>query len=161
MASKALTGWQTDRAIRLDRLEVAHAAVGGRLLATALAQGDPERRERLRTPYLHGRRLDRGNAGPHALDEDFRLFGIELWSRLRRRHPAKARQWHDRLALLTEACNGLAHADGPKVAKVEAAGWGITLGSARRWRSTLDGLAVAMDRVVGEEFDRELGVRPW
>jgi hypothetical protein len=80
MTSKALTNWQTDRAIRLDRLEVAHGAVGGRLLAgglsralvlqltaefqgfardlhdeasralaTALAQGDPERRERLRT----------------------------------------------------------------------------------------------------------------
>jgi hypothetical protein len=192
MTSKALTNWQTDRAIRLDRLEVAHRAVGGRLLAgglsralvlqltaefqgfarelhdeaslalaTALAQGDPDRRRRLRAPYLHARRLDRGNAGPHALDEDFRLFGIKLWDQLRRRHPTRARHWHDRLALLTEARNGLAHADGPKVARVEAAGRGITLGSARRWRSTLDGLAVAMDRVVGEEFHRELGIRPW
>jgi hypothetical protein len=146
MTSKALTNWQTDRAIRLDRLEVAHRAVGGRLLAgglcralvlqltaefqgfardlhdeasyalvATLAPGDPLRQQRLRVPYELGRRIDRGSASPEALHRDFSMFSLRLWDELRRCYPTRGRQWRDRLALLHDARNGLAHADGRKL----------------------------------------------
>jgi hypothetical protein len=45
----------------------------------ALAPGDVARQQTLRIPYQNGRRLDRGNAQPGALNEDFTMFGMELW----------------------------------------------------------------------------------
>lgn len=130
-------------------------------LVAALAPGDPVRQERLREPYQLGRRIDRGNADPDAIHRDFRLFDLHVWDELRRRHPTRGRRWRDRLALLHEARNGLAHADGPKLARVIAAGWPITIRSARRWRSSLDGLAAAMDRVVTDHLHRAFGARSW
>jgi hypothetical protein len=130
-------------------------------LVASLASSDPPRQKRLRVPYEHARRMDRGNADPEALRRDFELFDLHLWYELRRLHPTRSRQWRDRLALLHEARNGLAHADGPKLARVLAAGWPITIRSARRWRSSLDGLAAAMDRVVADHLHREFGARSW
>lgn len=86
---------------------------------------------------------------------------MSLWDDLRRHHPRRGRQWHDRLALLNGMRNGLAHADDQRVAGVVAAGWPLTLHSARRWRGTLDGLAVGVDRVVYEHLRREFGVTAW
>jgi hypothetical protein len=86
---------------------------------------------------------------------------MRLWDDLRSTHPVKARQWHDRLALLSEARNGLAHADDQKIAKVVAAGWPLTLRSARKWRSTLEALAVGMDRAVRRHLSRGLRVEAW
>jgi hypothetical protein len=132
-----------------------------RALVAALAPGDPLRQQRLWAPYQHGRRLDRGNAGPSALHEDFALFGMSLWDDLRQRNPNRSRQWRDRLTLLNEARNGLVHADGQKLVRVSADGWPITLRSVRRWRSTLEGLAFAIDRLVGDHLDRAFSARPW
>jgi hypothetical protein len=106
MTSNALTKWQIDRAVRLDRLEVTHASVPARTLAdglnralvlqltaefqgfardlhdetarslvTALAPGDPPGQDMLIVPYTTGRRLNRGNADPTTLNQDFGLFG--------------------------------------------------------------------------------------
>jgi hypothetical protein len=132
-----------------------------RALAAVLAPGDPVRQRTLIVPYQKQRRLARGNASPASLGEDFGLFGLRLWEGLRRLYPIRGQQWHDRLALLNEARNGLAHADDQKVAKVTSAGWPLTLRSARRWRGMLDGLVVGMDRVVYEHLRRKLGVTAW
>jgi hypothetical protein len=130
-------------------------------LVTALAPNDPVRQQQLRVPYQCARRLDRGNASPDALHQDFRLFDLLLWERLGLTHPARSRQWRSRLTLLNEARNGLAHSDGQKVARVVAAGWPVAIRSVRRWRSTLDALATAMDSVVGDHFGRMLAVKVW
>lgn len=47
------------------------------------------------------------------------------------------------------ASNGIAHDDHRKLGQARSDGWPLTLRSADRWRSALDGLAQAMDRVVG------------
>lgn len=192
MASNALTKWRTDRAVRLDRLEVTHTALNARTLTdglnralvlqlaaefqgfardlhddaasalvASLAPGNPLRQYALIVPYERNRRLARGNAGPTSLGEDFTLFGMHLWDELRRHHPTRGRQWRDRLELLDHIRNGLAHADDQKVAKVVAAGWPLTLRSARRWRGTLDRLATAMDRSVFDHLSRRFDVTSW
>lgn len=130
-------------------------------LVLALAAGDPDRQDALLIPYTRSRRLSRGNADPGALGQDFGLFGMPLWDDLRRRYPRRGQQWHDRLAMLNEARNGLAHADERKTARVEAAGWPSTLRSARRWRGTLEGLVRGMDRTVEGYLQRRFGVRLW
>jgi hypothetical protein len=99
-------------------------------LVAALAPHNPPRQERLRVPYEHARRVDRGNADPEALRRDFELFDLHLWDELRHRNPKRGRRWRDRLGLLHEARNGLAHADGQKLARVVALGWPITIRSA-------------------------------
>jgi hypothetical protein len=192
MASNALTKWRTDRAVRLDRLEVTHTSMNARTLTdglnralvlqlaaefqgfardlhdeaatalvAALAPSHQQRQRTLIIPYKEHRRLSYGNASPAGLARDFGLLGMSLWDILRALYPTRGRQWHDRLALLIEMRNGLAHADEQKVAKVVAAGWPLTIRSARRWRGTLDGLAIAMDRVVHDHLDRRLGISAW
>jgi hypothetical protein len=196
VTSKALSTWQSARAARLDRLEAAHAAVGGsgpgrrwlteelnhalilrmaaefqgyardlheeagRAVAAALAPDDPALQATVVLPYQLGRRLDRSNADPNALDHDFGMFGLDVWEKLERRSPTRSRRWRQRLALLNQARNGLAHADDQKVARVEAAGWPLTLRAARRWRGTLDGLATAMDRVVLDHVNSTFEPKP-
>lgn len=130
-------------------------------LVAAVAPGNLNRQERLRVPYQRVRRIDRGNADPDALHQDFLLFDLALWDELRQRYPTRGRQWRDRLRLLNDARNGLAHADDQKVLRTTAAGWPITLRSVRRWRSTLDGLAGGMNRVVADHLNREFGVWSW
>lgn len=127
----------------------------------SLAAGDPQRERVLTNTFTTTRRLDRGNADPEVLRHDFELLGVELWLSLQQRFPARAGQWRKRLALLTEARNGLAHADRRKIERVVAAGWPITLQSARRWRSTLDALATGLDRVTGERLCQIFGATAW
>lgn len=45
--------------------------------------------------------------------------------------------------------------------RLVAAGWPITLQSARRWRSTLDALAAGLDRVTGEHLWQVFGATAW
>lgn len=130
-------------------------------MVAALAPDEQLRQSMLIVPYVRHRRLARGNATPASLGEDFGLLGMSLWDDLRRFYPSRARLWHDRLALLNELRNGLAHADEQRVATVSDAGWPLTLRSARRWRVTLNRLAIGMDRAVHEHLREKLGVVPW
>jgi hypothetical protein len=130
-------------------------------VVAALAPGKVQRQLALRIPYTTVRRLDRGNADPSGLSHDFGLFGMELWADLRRRYPTRGRQWQDKLRLLNEARNGVAHDDAQKISRVTAAGWPLTLKSVRRWRSALDGLAAGMDDVIGDHVQQLFGTTPW
>jgi hypothetical protein len=197
MTSRALITWRSERAARLDRLEVAHAAVGGtgpgrrwlteelnhalilRLaaefqgfagdlhtetaaaVAVQLAPNNIAQRATMTLPYQLNRRLDRGNADPNSLRDDFGMFGLRLWDELQSRYPVRGQRWPTALSLLNQARNGLAHADDQKVARVEAAGWHLTLRSVRRWRGTLDALASAMDTALCDYLARLFSTRPW
>jgi hypothetical protein len=130
-------------------------------IARALAPSDPQRQAAILIPYTVTRRLDRGNAEPGGLGQDFGLFGMELWTAIRQRHPERGQQWLTRLQLLNEARNGLAHDSSPKIARVVAAGWPLTLQSVRKWRNGLDGLAKAMDHVTREHLRQVFGTTPW
>jgi hypothetical protein len=130
-------------------------------VVAALAPGNTTLQTSLLSPYVNGRRLDRGNADPDALHHDFRFFGMELWSELNRRYPRRAPRWHQHLRVLNTARNGLAHDDEQRIRQVLSGGWLLTLPFIHRWRIALDGLATGMDHVTGHYVHRTLGVRPW
>jgi hypothetical protein len=130
-------------------------------VVAALAPGDASLQATLLQPYQAGRRLDRGNADPDTLRQDFGLFGVNVWSALGQRYPSRAPRWHRQLRLLTTARNGLAHANEARIQQVVAEGWLLTLPFIHRWRIGLDGLASGMDDVIGHHVHRTLGVQPW
>lgn len=130
-------------------------------VARSLAPEDLDRQDMLRLPYVKARKLNQGNADPGTLGNDFALFGLELWPDLGAQYPKHAREWNKILASLNTARNGIVHDDGEKLVKVQAEGWRMTLHTADRWKSTLDGLANGMDRVVGGYFQLVFGTAPW
>lgn len=193
MGSIALVSWRTTRAHCLDRLQTAHAAVGGsrwvteelnhsmvlrlasefqgfardlhneatKAVAHSLAGGDPARLPLVLDLFVMHRRLDRGNATPAGLNDDFSMFQLRLWAALERRHPTKDPQWRMKLERLNDARNSLAHDDQERLQRVVAAGWPPTLRSVRRWRTALDALATAMDDVIGSHLRQSYGITPW
>jgi hypothetical protein len=131
------------------------------VLVSAIAPNDPGRQTKLRLPYLVNRRLSSGNADAEALKKDFWLFGLELWTDLEARYPARARQWRRDLVLLNAARNGLAHDDAGRLASIASSGWTTNLPHVLRWWRMLDALAKGMDHVVGDHLKQTLGVSPW
>lgn len=131
------------------------------VVVAALAPDDLRKQIVLKIPYTSARKLDRGNAEPGGLGQDFGLFGMDLWTELRRTFPNGAQRWQEQLRLLNTARNGLAHDDARRIAEVQAAGWPLTLDSVRRWRISLDGLAKGMDHVVGKHLQQVFGSTPW
>jgi hypothetical protein len=129
-------------------------------IVRSLAPGDARLQDRLRVPYTQYRKLDQGNADPATLGNDFGLFGVTLWPALHARYPAYAKGWNQRLVALNAARNGIAHDDEAKIARIQAAGWPLTLRSVDRWNSSLDGLARGIDRVMGGH-KLTYGTTPW
>jgi hypothetical protein len=129
--------------------------------ARTYAPADPGLQLVAKIPYVRTRRLNRGNAEPGCLDQDFELFGMKLWPRLAERYPTKGDDWRRKLQLLNTARNGIAHDDADKLAQVTAAGWSLNLADIRRWRAALDGLAAGMDHVVRRYLHELLKVAPW
>lgn len=130
-------------------------------IALAIANGDTRIEEVASLAYRTGRRLDRANADPVTLRRDFDLLGMSFWPDLYSQCPVKGKLWRQNLELLNSARNGLAHDDYDKVAKIAVLGWPLTLASVRRWRSSLDGLAVAMDRLVKQKVQDVWRTTPW
>lgn len=131
------------------------------LIGEAVAPGDLRRQLLLSLPYKAARRLDRGNADARALNQDFSLFGLVLWFDLEQHHPDRAPGWKTALEALNTARNGSAHDDAAKIRAAEQAGWPVSLASVRRWRESLDGLAAAMDHVVGAYLTAKFAASPW
>ncbi len=109
----------------------------------------------------YARKIDSGNAQPASLGTDFGRFNLPLWAELKARYPSRARTWNEKLTLLNEARNGIAHDDNAKLDRLRAAGWSLTVATARRWRSGLDGLAMGMDTVCEVHLRGLLGRAPW
>jgi hypothetical protein len=127
----------------------------------ALAPANQALQDTFRLPYIRRRELDRGNARPETLGNDFRLFGVRLWPALDRQYPSSASRWREELTALNVARNALAHGDAERLAAIVAAGPPLTLPRVRRWRSSLDALAKGMDHVVGQHIGTLVGTRPW
>jgi hypothetical protein len=118
----------------------------------------------IRLRFTEGRRLDVGNARPSSLGSDFGRFGFELWPSLNRRWPGTADGWKRRLEVLNDARNAIAHDDRGKMTKLAAEGYPLSrLKTIRGLRSSVDGLARAMDDVVADHLHKLLGRRgrPW
>lgn len=106
------------------------------------------------------RRLDTGNANVDALATDYSMLGMDLWADLTARCPAMAPKWKVNLDRLNEVRNGVAHSDAAKLVRAHA-DYGLTLRTFRGWRSSLNGAAAAMDRVVGAYLLDLTGSKPW
>jgi hypothetical protein len=115
----------------------------------------------LQLPYFAVRLLDRGNARPETLNDDFGRFGFQLWAALDARYPRSGPRWRRDLTALNTARNALAHDNHSRLAPVTASGWRLTLPFVSRWCNALDGLARGMDHVVGKHIHSLFGVRPW
>lgn len=123
---------------------------------------DPGLSAVLRSGLSRSRKLDKGNAQPAALGNDFSYLGISLWPALKNANP-RAATWNSDLDSLNTARNAIAHDDQDEFLKLQNLGrYPITLQVIKRWRRSLDALAGTMDDVVGDYLAGFLGgQRPW
>jgi hypothetical protein len=108
------------------------------------------------------RKLDKGNAHPGALQQDFELLGLDLKSGIFAASPARGLTRWVALGKLNEARNAIAHANHAKLITLRQEGYPIVKRTILTWRSQLDALAETMDDVVARSLGTLLGVgRPW
>ncbi|WP_147455005.1 hypothetical protein [Saccharothrix australiensis] len=128
----------------------------------SVSGGNIPLRNLLRINLTAGRYLDKGNAGPSQISEDFKRFGMDLWPAVYLAAGSKSRRWNPSLAKLIEARNGIAHADDGKLARLKNEGYAINLVQVRKWVGHLNGLVNTMDDIVADYLDQFLGCgRPW
>jgi len=137
-----------------------HAETARHLAATIPAQASWLKRVFV-LATLTGRKLDQGNASSGNLGHDFNVFHLRLWSALEQRNPTAKKIWIEALDTLLLARNGVAHDDLDQLLTAGQRGWPVSLAGVQRWRTALDGLAVAMDHVVADHLHAKLGTRPW
>jgi hypothetical protein len=106
------------------------------------------------------RRLDKDNASVDALATDYSMLGMDLWADLAATYPAKTPKWKTNLNRLNEVRNGVAHSDAAKLVRAHQ-DYGLTLRTFRNWRSSLNGAAAAMDKVVRTYLFHLTGSEPW
>jgi hypothetical protein len=68
-------------------------------LVAGLSGEDKARVRIFSAALVRERKLDRGNASPGNLGNDFSILGIELWSEIYVRYPIKGKKWN---SVLTE-----------------------------------------------------------
>jgi hypothetical protein len=130
-------------------------------LVAVVAGGNTGLANVLRAGMTARRQLDRGNASPANLEEDYLRLGVLFWPDLRAAN-SRAPAWKANLAALNEARNAIAHVDERKLNALRARGYPITLTTVSRWKTSLDGLVRTMDDVVGAYLGRLLGTgSPW
>jgi hypothetical protein len=130
------------------------------LVQSLAPQGSPLA-SMLRTNLTRSRELDRGNAHPGSLGSDFERLGFRLWPALGQMD-SRAQKWNIELSAINRARNAIAHAEDQKLATLATEGWPMQLRTIKRWRSSLDGLARCMDRVVAESLVALTGKgAPW
>jgi len=126
-----------------------------------VAQSNSRLANVIRTRMTRERMLDKGNAHPGSLGEDFGRLGMTLWPTLEVAHPL-AGVWNKDLTALNEARNAIAHVEEGRLVRLRQDGYPITLATTRRWKRSLDGLVETMDDVVSDYLDLLLGAgRPW
>lgn len=107
------------------------------------------------------RQIDKRNPMPEALAHDFDRFGFQLWPALRS-IDMRNKDREQKLKALVEARNAVSHDDTAKLTRLERDGYPIRLATIRSWRSTLDGLARQMDRVVAAQITAVAGgIQTW
>lgn len=130
--------------------------------ALAITEHLPVHLQPLTAGALTSRRaLDRGNAFPAKIGEDFRLLGIELWKKVEVKGKTYVKR-RERLEILILWRNCLAHEAPMSIANQEkTAGTKPVKRFAREWRKNCAVLASSFDRVVTGELTKLLGVDPW
>lgn len=125
------------------------------------AISDSDIRGIARANVLFWRSLDRGNAGPGNIGNDFGRLGVSLWpdlyaldarNRIRSRKMEELNAWR----------NAIAHEDfRDRVRFPQGRDTMLHLSQVRDWRSTCNGLAIDMDKLMRRYLNRLLGHSPW
>jgi hypothetical protein len=108
---------------------------------------------------IASRGLDRGNAHPTVLDQDFKRFGMKLWSQLIEYSPANGRR-RARHETLNKWRNSIAHQSFDRSLSV-AHRERRTIQTIRDWRHDCDVIATQMDVVVRRQLSSLIGSAPW
>lgn len=109
--------------------------------------------------FKQGRKLDFGNPNPGNLGSDFGRLGVDFWSEVQARDNRVERVWQDRLKVLTDWRNAIAHQDfDPR--KTHGIGT-LTLQHVKQWRNASNGLAKVFDAVTCEYLHQITGTSPW
>jgi hypothetical protein len=131
--------------------------------ANAIARGahNPIYRELMSEYLTHDRALERHNAQPNSIAEDFERFGIDIWAEVDRERSENDARRKKLWALVTWR-NAIAHDDiDVKLARCALEPVTISLDTCRSWRSALNVLATSLDNVAADRCQR-LGLqRPW
>lgn len=191
MPSNSLHQWTGTRAAALDEIAEAHRQVGGTspgrrfatqqinrayaLLLSSEFQGfcrdlyfesvepivstAPKGLQSLiRDQFLHGIQLGRGNPHAGAIGSDFNRLGFQFWGDVDAHHP-HGPGWRREIDDLVRWRNAIAHNDfrltvfGPNPT--------LRLDQVRRWRRSLDNIAMTFDRVLMAHLNNLLGSSPW
>ncbi len=115
----------------------------------------------MRESLTSNRALERHNAQPNSIAEDFARFGIDIWTEVDRGRKGNDERRTKLWALITWR-NAIAHDDiDAKRTKGVLEPVTISLGACRNWRSSLSVLAVSLDKVAADHC-QTLGLpRPW
>jgi hypothetical protein len=112
----------------------------------------------IRSQFLWGRALARGNPNPGNIGTDFGRFGMAFWAEVRADHHLNERRQRH-LEELNVWRNAIVHQD------FDPARLGGTivlhLAIVRQWRSSLYHLTVSFDRVMCSYLQALIGTAPW
>jgi hypothetical protein len=111
----------------------------------------------VRAEFTRERKLDRGNANPGNLGEDFGRLGIEFWDEVKKLNPSNATR-NQALEMLNYWRNAIAHQhfDPAKLGSTK-----LGLAQVRKWRVACEHLARAFDRVMRNHVRSVTGKTPW
>ncbi|WP_131822576.1 hypothetical protein [Mycobacteroides chelonae] len=126
------------------------------ILADSLSPGNDPQIPIVLNSLVRERKLDRGNAGPGNIGNDFAIFEIQLWPQLKNRYPSQAPSWNEVLETLNTLRNGVAHSDQSKIDEVKRS-TPLTLRTWKSWRGKLNSAATGLDAVVGAYLQNLVG----
>ena len=111
----------------------------------------------VRSEFTRERKLDKGNANPGNLGEDFGRLGVDFWDevkKLAKRNSARNKS----LEMLNLWRNAIAHQhfDPAKLGSTK-----LGLARVRTWRVVCNGLALTFDRVMRSHIWSITGNAPW
>jgi hypothetical protein len=111
----------------------------------------------VRAEFTRDRKLDKGNANPGNLGNDFNRLGLEFWDEVKTLN-AKNSARNRALEMLNEWRNAIAHQhfDPAKLGSSK-----LGLAQVRRWRKTCNRLARAFDLVMRNHIRSQTGSSPW
>jgi hypothetical protein len=112
----------------------------------------------VRAEFMRGRKLDRGNAQPASLGEDFNRLGIDLWEEVRKHDQRNSRRKR-LLEALNNWRNAIAHHDFDpnKLGGTTT----LRLKLVQRWRAGCNSLACSFDEVLRIHIQVLTGTSPW
>ncbi len=118
--------------------------------AVALGAHNTTYGELLRENLTSNRALERHNAQPNSIADDFGRFGLDIWTQVDRERRGNDERRRKLWALITWR-NAIAHDDiDAKRAKGALEPVTISLGTCRNWRSALNILATSLDKVAAD-----------